>query len=100
MHYFLIRGYENFHDGDEWIGIYSSISALQRAYTIESRNLEEDKIREIEKGHSCSGEKILIYIFDETDGTWQYNVSPEKLFGKEQGVKEEKHKRMNMRKEI
>lgn len=24
VHYLLVRGYEEFHDEDEWLGIYSS----------------------------------------------------------------------------
>ncbi|WP_455194454.1 hypothetical protein [Eubacterium ramulus] len=25
IYYFLMQGYEDFHDGDEWIGIYEDL---------------------------------------------------------------------------
>ncbi len=79
--YFLIRGYDEFHDGDEWIGIYDNLSQLKRAY--------ETAVRELEKEHqnfddgdnwTARHEKIMINIFNKRTGKWRYDIPYEILF--------------------
>lgn len=79
VHYFLMRGYEAFHDGDEWIGIYNSRNALLDAYN----KAEEELKKELEEGWASKSEKIMINIFDECTGKWKYNVKPELLMNEE-----------------
>ena len=40
VHYLLVRGYEEFHDEDEWLGIYSSWENAIAAYEREHAALE------------------------------------------------------------
>lgn len=48
VHYLLVRGYEEFHDGDEWLGIYSSWENAIAAYEREHAALEREKARDLE----------------------------------------------------
>ena len=80
MHYFLICGYEEFHDGDEWIGIYDDLTQLKNAY--------EDAVQALEQEHrlysgndwAAQHEKIMINVFDESTGKWHYDIPYAVLF--------------------
>lgn len=48
VHYLLVRGYEEFHDEDEWLGIYSSWDDTIAAYEREHAALEREKARDLE----------------------------------------------------
>ena len=39
VHYLLVRGYEEFHDEDEWLGIYSTWENAIAAYEREHASL-------------------------------------------------------------
>ena len=43
VHYLLVRGYEEFHDEDEWLGIYSTWENAIAAYEREHAALEREK---------------------------------------------------------
>ena len=42
VHYLLVRGYEEFHDEDEWLGIYSTWENAIAAYEREHAALERE----------------------------------------------------------
>ena len=48
VYYLLVRGYEEFHDEDEWLGIYSSWENAIAAYEREHAALEREKARDLE----------------------------------------------------
>ena len=48
VHYLLVRGYEEFHDEDEWLGIYSTWENAIAAYEREHAALEREKARDLE----------------------------------------------------
>ena len=43
IYYLLIRGYTEFRDGDEWLGIYDCVEKLYTAYAIALQDLEEER---------------------------------------------------------
>ena len=54
VHYLLVRGYEEFHDEDEWLGIYSTWENAIAAYEREHAALEREKARDLETfGELC-----------------------------------------------
>lgn len=67
LHYFLMTGYDNCHDGDEWIGIYSCAEDAQVAYWETFHRLQE-------KGYD---EKVYLHVFDEVTGKWEYDQKME-----------------------
>lgn len=75
FHYFLMRGCNEFHDADDWIGIYNSEKALFDAYN----KAKEELKKELEEGWASKREKIMINIFDEHTGKWEYDVNPNLL---------------------
>ena len=81
VRYFLMRGYTEFHDGDEWIGIYDSLSKLKEAYDKAKEELDKEHAEyEPRGGYTTLNEKVMINIFNEAIGKWQYDVSPEEIF--------------------
>ena len=68
VHYLLVRGYEEFHDEDEWLGIYSTWENAIAAY-------EREKARDLETfGERAMREEIQIHSFEETTGRWRYHL--------------------------
>lgn len=78
-YYFLIRGYEEFHDGDEWIGIYTDTAKLKTAYEQTCREIEDEyqKYHLERKGHMR--EKAIISIYDDADEKWKYDVNLQEI---------------------
>ena len=75
VYYLLVRGYEEFHDEDEWLGIYSSWENAIAAYEREHAALEREKARDLETfGERAMHEEIQIHSFEETTGRWQYHL--------------------------
>lgn len=79
VHYLLVRGYEEFHDEDEWLGIYSSWENAIAAYEREHAALEREKARDLEifgerAMRLAMHEEIQIHSFEETTGRWQYHL--------------------------
>ena len=54
VHYLLVRGYEEFHDEDEWLGIYSTWENAIAAYEREHAALEREKARKSLANGLCS----------------------------------------------
>lgn len=81
--YFLMRGYDLFHDGDEWIGIYDSLSKLKTAYNEAVQELEEEHKKWGASDYTKANERVRINIFDQTAGKWKYDVPYETLFPEE-----------------
>ena len=57
IHYFLMRGYEEFHDGDEWIGIYDSLAQLKSAYKASVQALER-----VQSSKDSTGSFRYVYV--------------------------------------
>lgn len=75
VHYLLVRGYEEFHDEDEWLGIYSTWENAIAAYEREHAALEREKARDLETfGERAMREEIQIHSFEETTGRWRYHL--------------------------
>lgn len=79
VHYLLVRGYEEFHDEDEWLGIYSTWENAIAAYEREHAALEREKARDLETFGEramqlAMREEIQIHSFEETTGRWQYHL--------------------------
>lgn len=87
IYYLLIRGYTEFRDGDEWLGIYDCVEKLYTAYARALQDLEEERKAYEEKygepmdNWTLRNEKILINSFDEYNGEWKYQIEPEEIFG-------------------
>ena len=64
VHYLLVRGYEEFHDEDEWLGIYSTWENAIAAYESDLETFGERAMRE----------EIQIHSFEETTGRWRYHL--------------------------
>lgn len=79
VHYFIMRGYEEVHD-DEWIGIYHAWHLARDAYNKAAEQLKEEH------------QKIMVHIFDETTGKWNYDVDPKLIFKNRTPADREKHK--------
>lgn len=78
-YYLLVRGYPTLADEDEYIGIYTDLRKLRKAYAKEQMNIENN----IENyGHALV---LKIYRFDENEyGKNEYQgelVKPEELWG-------------------
>lgn len=88
VYYFLVRGYDEFHDEDEWLGIYTSVTELRAAYENAVRELEEEHRKDEEEfgekhvNYAKSHEKIQIHSFH--GGHWAYCLPPEALFAKKE----------------
>lgn len=79
VHYLLVRGYEEFHDEDEWLGIYSTWENAIAAYEREHAALEREKARDLEifgerAMQLAMREEIQIHSFEETTGRWRYHL--------------------------
>ena len=79
VYYLLVRGYEEFNDEDEWLGIYSSWENVIAAYEREHAALEREKARDLEifgewAMRLAMREEIQIHSFEETTGRWQYHL--------------------------
>ena len=89
IYYFLMQGYEDFHDGDEWIGIYEDLQKLRAAYVqaVDELNAEHAKrlehCKKIAK-YAMSNEKIKIHAYHGEAGHWIYDIPQEKLWNKSQ----------------
>lgn len=85
LYYFIMRGYDEFHDADEWIGIYHDKNAAKEAYyhALEELKAEHQKYC-IPGDHSSeytrTHENVWVNIFDETESKWRYMANPEKIF--------------------
>lgn len=79
VHYFLMSGYDEFHDDDDWLGIYHDWRLARDAYYKAAGQLEEEHQRWHDE-FTIKHEKIMIHIFDETTGKWDYNVDPNLIF--------------------
>ena len=71
VHYLLVRGYEEFHDEDEWLGIYSTWENAIAAYEREHAALETFGERAMQL---AMREEIQIHSFEETTGRWRYHL--------------------------
>lgn len=80
MLYFLMRGYDGFHDGDEWIGLYDNIWKLRAAYREAVGELEEEHKKCIAEGLRVTHERVMIHAFDQAEKRWKYNIPYETLF--------------------
>lgn len=86
IHYFILRGYDEFRDGDEWIGIYHSRDEARDVYNKAAGELEKEHQEDIEQygekhcKYTATHEKILVNIFNENIGKWSYNVDPQIIF--------------------
>lgn len=90
IHYFIVRGYDEFHDGDEWIGIYQAWRQARDAYRKAAGRLEEEH-QKISDEFTRAHEKIMVHTFDETTGKWSYDVDPELIFKRNAPGDTEKH---------
>lgn len=84
VHYLLVRGYEEFHDEDEWLGIYSTWENAIAAYEREHAALEREKARDLETFGEramqlAMREEIQIHSFEETTGRWRTISSQKKI---------------------
>ena len=77
-YYFLVRGYDEFHDGDEWIGIYDSLTQVQGAYRDAVQVLEQEH-KKCGQTYTIEHEKVRINTFNEITG-WHYDIPYEVLF--------------------
>lgn len=80
VHYFLICGYDEFHDGDEWIGIYDSLTQLKSAYEDAVQELEQEHRQYRENSWTVGHEKVMVNVFDESTGKWHYDIPYAVLF--------------------
>lgn len=88
--YFLIRGYDEFHDGDEWIGIYDSIPELEHAYKEAVQKLEKEHINS--DSRAVANKKVMINAFNKATGKWCYDIPYEMLFPEKAESKCEEYK--------
>lgn len=81
VRYFLMRGYDECHDGDEWIGIYDSLPELKQAYEDAVKKLE-DEHRIFDDNHNWTAihEKVMIHSFNQDTGRWCHDIPYEILF--------------------
>ncbi len=79
-YYFLMSGYDECHDGDEWIGIYDSTAQLKNAYKEAVQTLEQEHKQCGESNRTAGHEKIKIHIYHEATGKWHYDIPYEALF--------------------
>ena len=84
VHYLLVRGYEEFHDEDEWLGIYSTWENAIAAYEREHAALEREKARDLETFGEramqlAMREEIQIHSFEETTGRWRYHLQSKEI---------------------
>ena len=77
IYYFLMQGYEDFHDGDEWIGIYEDLQKLRAAYVQAVEELNAEHAKRLD-------EKIKIHAYHGEAGHWIYDIPQEKLWNKSQ----------------
>ncbi len=84
--YFLMRGYDLFHDGDEWIGIYDNRPRLRIAYHKAVQELEEEHKKYDASDYTKANERVKINIFDQSAGKWKYDVPYETLFPEEMEI--------------
>lgn len=90
-HYFVMRGYDEFHDDDEWIGVYHAWNRARDAYNKAVRQLEEE--HQSSPGNFAKAhERIMVHIFDETTGKWEKDVDPELIFKRNNPSDREKYK--------
>lgn len=94
IHYFLIREYEEFHDGDEWIGIYHAWDLARDAYykAVEELEKEHQEDGNIYGNNASQHIKIMVNIYDETTGKWEYDVEPKLIFKKKISEDKENYK--------
>ncbi len=69
-HYFLMRGYDECHNGDEWIGIYDSLAQLKSAYKAAMQVLEQEHKQYGESNWAAEHEKVMINTYHEATGKW------------------------------
>ena len=84
VHYLLVRGYEEFHDEDEWLGIYSTWENAIAAYEREHAALEREKARDLETFGEramqlAMREEIQIHSFEERRGDGDTISSQKKI---------------------
>lgn len=79
-YYLLIRGYDECHDGDEWIGIYDSLAQLKSAYQEAVQALEQEHKQYGENIWTARHEKIMINTYHEATGKWHYDIPYATLF--------------------
>ena len=85
VYYFLMRGYEAFHDGDEWIGIYEDVSNLRAAYLQAVKELEAEHANwrehcEKTAKYAMKNDKIRIHAYHGEKGRWIYDIPVEVLW--------------------
>lgn len=87
--YFLMRGYSDCPDADEWLGIYESTAQLQAAYEKAVRELNQENQEYIDAfgndrsvRYKVSHERVQIHSFHH--GHWAYDLPPEALFAKKE----------------
>lgn len=82
--YFVLKGYENCHDGDEWIGLYCSLDSAREAYLETVREVENEHNEDIVMMNChrrvLPHEKVMINIFNELTGEWALDVNPNILW--------------------
>lgn len=61
IHYFILRGYDQFRDGDEWIGIYHSRDEARDVYYKVAGELEKE--HQEENGHIMLTHR-LFFMYD------------------------------------
>ena len=87
----LVEGFDKGRGEDkkvEIIGIYDSIAKLEDAYICALDKLErkQENMKQVlgnMEFQSIKHEKIMINVFDESLGKWEYDVKPGQLFWKE-----------------
>ncbi len=80
-----MRGYEAFHDGDEWIGIYEDVSNLRAAYLQAVKELEAEHANwrehcEKTAKYAMKNDKIRIHAYHGEKGRWIYDIPVEVLW--------------------
>lgn len=91
--YFLIRGYDEFHDGDEWIGIYDSLPKLKRAYEEAVWKLKNEQMKLGDRDNwTAIHEKVMIHTFNQATEKWRYDIPYEILFPKKEESEYEEYK--------
>ena len=86
IHYALVKGIEK-EKTVELLGVYDSLGKLQDAYVIAFQKLEEQHknmtgLLGNQVSYIVEHEKVMINMFDEFTGRWNYNIRPDQLFWK------------------
>lgn len=80
--YFLMSGYVEYHDEDEWIGVYDSISELQKDYFISVEALKIEHDYYADRSRIYTNNKVIIHTFNKVTKEWRFDVPADEIFTK------------------